>query len=239
MQLDTVSTSGDPSGNAEAIACRIDAGQRPGTRQGISFTSAPPMLVAFVDSLARQDFEGLAACLSPDARLRALVPGGAGQYVGRADVVGRFAGWFGDATRFDLFERLIAPATDRWLVTYRVDLDEDGGRCAVDQHLFCDLGDEAIIRIDLLCSGFRPVGTSVAGDVHHFDAGMLGCADGLADAFRARLQQIPVGESIVVIARDPAAREDLPSLARLLGNRVVSLATNDDGNLEMTVERGR
>jgi len=42
-----------------------------------------------------------------------------------------------------------------------------------------------------------------------------------------------------VVARDPAAREDLPSLARLLGNRVVSVETQDDGRLEMTVERRR
>jgi TusA-related sulfurtransferase len=48
-----------------------------------------------------------------------------------------------------------------------------------------------------------------------------------------------VGDSLVVISRDPAAKEDLPALARLLGNRVVSVKTPDDGRLEMTVERRR
>lgn len=75
--------------------------------------------------------------------------------------------------------------------------------------------------------------------LHRYDAGTLGCGDGLAGAFRAQLLQIPVGDSLVVVARDPAAREDLPSLARLLGNRVVSVENYDDGHLEMTVERGR
>ncbi len=239
MQLDTVSTIGDPFANAEANACRIDPVQRPGTRPAIHITSAPPTLEAFIDSLSARDFERLAACLGPEARLRALVPAGAGQSLGRAAVVGQFAGWFGDATRFDLFERRIAAATDRWLMSYRIDLDEAGGRYAIDQHLFCDLRDEAIDRIDLLCSGFRRVRISDDDDVHHYDAGTLGCADGLADAFRARLAQVPVGESLVVIARDPAAREDLPSLARLLGNRVLSVTTKDDGHLEMTVERAR
>jgi TusA-related sulfurtransferase len=42
-----------------------------------------------------------------------------------------------------------------------------------------------------------------------------------------------------VIARDPAAKEEVPALARLLANRVVSVETPDDGRLEMTVERRR
>jgi TusA-related sulfurtransferase len=48
-----------------------------------------------------------------------------------------------------------------------------------------------------------------------------------------------VGDALVVVARDPAAREDLPSLARLLGHQVTSVATDDDGLLELTVKRGR
>ena len=202
-------------------------------------TNSPRILDSFVERLAARDFDGLAACLDPDVRLRAIIPSGPEEQHGRTSAAGRFADWFVDAVTFQLVEHRIEPFVDRWLVTYRIALDEGDGPRRVEQHLFCDLGAELIERIDLLCSGFRPVVLPEATGVHRYDAGTLGCADGLAGAFRAQIHQIPVGDSLVVVARDPAAREDLPSLARLLGNRVVSIETSDDGRLEMTVERGR
>lgn len=202
-------------------------------------TSPPPILDSFVERLAVRDFEGLAACLDPDVRLRAIIPPGPEEHHNRAAAVGRFGDWFADAVSFELVEHRIERFVDRWLVTYRIALDEGDGPRRVEQHLFCDVGAGLIELIDLLCSGFRPVVLPEPTGVHRFDAGTLGCGDGLAAAFRDRIDQIPVGDSLVVVARDPAAREDLPSLARLLGNRVVSVETHDDGHLEMTVERGR
>lgn len=197
------------------------------------------VLDRFVERLSAREFEGLAACLDPFVRLRAVIPPGPEEHRGRAAAVGRFVDWFGDATTFEMIEHRIEPFMDRWLITYRIALDEGDGPRRVEQHLFCDLGAELIECIDLLCSGFRRSGLPASTAIHRYDAGTLGCADGLAGAFRAQLDQIPVGDSLVVVAQDPAAREDLPSLARLLGNRVVSVATHDDGRLEMTVERGR
>ncbi len=199
----------------------------------------PQILRSFVERLAERDFAALAACLGADVRLRALIPPGPEEHHGRNAAAGSFADWFGGAVSFDLREHRIEPAVDRWLVTYRIDLDEGEGPRRVEQHLFCDLGAELIERIDLLCSGFRKVAPPSQAGVHRYDAGNLSCADGLAGAFRARIGQIPVGDTLVVVARDPAAREDLPSLARLLGNRVTSVETSDDGRLEMTVERKR
>lgn len=209
------------------------------TSGGSASTNAPPILGAFVERLATRDFEGLAARLDPDVHLRAIVPSGPEEQVARLAAVRRFTAWFGGALRFELVDRRIEPFVDRWLVTYRIELDEGDGPRLVEQHLFCDLGAELIERIDLLCSGFRPAALPGQTGVHRYDAGTLGCADGLAGAFRAQINQIPVGDSLVVVARDPAAKEDLPSLARLLGNRVVLIRTLDDGRLELTVERGR
>jgi TusA-related sulfurtransferase len=95
--------------------------------------------------------------------------------------------------------------------------------------------------IDLPCSGFRPMDVEeddMTG-MHEFDAGSLGCADGLAGEFRTQIGIIPVGDVLIVTARDPAAREDLPSLARMMGHTVRSVETPGDGRLLMTVERGR
>jgi len=67
----------------------------------------------------------------------------------------------------------------------------------------------------------------------------MGCADGLAAEFRRRIGAIPVGDVLVVTARDPAAKEDLPPLARLMGHAVHSVGAPGDGRLVITVERGR
>lgn len=202
-------------------------------------TSPPPILSSFVERLVARDFDGLAACLDPDVRLRAIIPPGPEEHHGRAAATGRFADWFADAVSFELVEHRIEPFVDRWLVTYGIALDEGDGPRRVEQHLFCDLGAELIERIDLLCSGFRSVRLPEPTGLHDFDAGTLGGGDGLAGAVRARIGEIPIVDSLVLIARDHPAREDLPSLARLLGNRVASVETSDDGRLELTVERRR
>jgi hypothetical protein len=136
-------------------------------------TSPPPILDSFVKRLAVRDFEGLAACLDPDVRLRAIIPPGPEEHHGCAAAVGRFGDWFADAVSFELVEHRIEPFVDRWLVTYRIALDEGDGPRQVEQHLFCDLGAELIERIDLLCSGFRPVGLPGPTGIHRFDAGKL------------------------------------------------------------------
>ena len=48
-----------------------------------------------------------------------------------------------------------------------------------------------------------------------------------------------VGDVLAVTARDPAAKEDLPPLARLMGHTVHSVEAPGDGRLVITVERGR
>jgi TusA-related sulfurtransferase len=74
---------------------------------------------------------------------------------------------------------------------------------------------------------------------HEFDAADLGCADGLATEFRRQMQQIAVGDVLVVSTTDPAAKEDLPPLARMMGHVVRSIETPGDGRLLVSVERGR
>jgi TusA-related sulfurtransferase len=103
-------------------------------------------------------------------------------------------------------------------------------------------GTGRIAAIDLVCSGFRPDVWTQEVDVsetHRFDAGTMGCADGLAGEFRTRIREIPVGDLLEVQTIDPAAKEDLPPLARLMGHRVRSVESPGDGRLLITVERGR
>lgn len=74
-------------------------------------------------------------------------------------------------------------------------------------------------------------------DLHDFDAGDLGCGTGLPREFLARIRAIPVGDVLRTVVADPAAREDLPALARMLGHSVQSIETASDGRLVINVER--
>jgi TusA-related sulfurtransferase len=75
-------------------------------------------------------------------------------------------------------------------------------------------------------------------ETHEFDAGMMGCADGLSQEFKRQLNAISEGDILVVTARDPIAKEDLPALARLLGHTVHSVEMNERAEIVVTVQRG-
>jgi TusA-related sulfurtransferase len=84
-----------------------------------------------------------------------------------------------------------------------------------------------------------PGPTQTAGTLSSFDAGSMGCADGLPMEFKRRIQSVAVGERLEVVVHDPSAKEDLPSLARLMGHRIRSIDEREDGGLAIVVERGR
>jgi TusA-related sulfurtransferase len=192
----------------------------------------------FLKLLAARDFDGLAATLASDANARFLLPHGLEEYAGRDAIVGRIKSWFGSASVFDLTsssEEMVGP---RQRLTWRFSVVRDSNsRELVEQLAYLNLGPEGIERIDLLCSGFQSEAAAAEGRIQVFEAGAMGCADGLAQEFRRRLTKVPVGGSLEVVVSDPAAKEDLPSLARLLGQRVTSTEAHDDGRLTITVER--
>ncbi len=195
---------------------------------------------AFVDALAARDFEALRAVLAPGVRFRLLLPSGPEEHKGAALAVGKLAGWFGDADHFELQGSTVDRVGDLVGISYRFRLHRPDGWHVIEQRLFGDVDEEGRLgRFDLLCSGFRPLPEPATSGVHQFDAGDLGCADGLAGEFRRRIGAIPVGDVLVVAARDPAAREDLPPLARMMGHTVRSVESPGDGRLLVTVERGR
>lgn len=75
-------------------------------------------------------------------------------------------------------------------------------------------------------------------EAHEFDAGMMGCADGLSQEVKRQINAIPIGDTLIVTARDPIARDDLPALARLLGHTVHSVELNARAEIVVTIERG-
>ena len=196
-----------------------------------------------VAAIAARDYTGVFGIFDRDARLRYLIPPGPGQVTGAADVAATFFDWFGGSDRIEVQDVLVERIGDRTSVRYRLLVHEDDTWAVVEQQAFADVDAAGLIlAIDVLCSGFRPAGeadgVSQVG-AHAFDAGTMGCSDGLAGEFRRRIGAIPIGDVLVVTARDPAAKEDLPPLARLMGHVVRSIDTWGDSRLTFTVERGR
>ena len=183
------------------------------------------------------------ALLAPDASLRYLVPKGPAEIEGAAEAAATFLEWFGDADVLEVKSVRVEPVADRMSVRYRFLMHEQEGWEVVEQQMYLDMdGEGRIAAIDLLCSGFLPYGSpeeARSSGTHWFDAGTLGCADGLAQEFRRRILAIPLGEVLVVQTSDPAAKEDLPPLARMMGHTVRSVEPSGNGRLLITVERGR
>jgi TusA-related sulfurtransferase len=196
-----------------------------------------------VRAVAARDLDGIVGTLATDVRFRYLIPPGPGEVMGAAEVAAKYFEWFGDADAVEVQDILVHQVSDRTSARYRFLLREQEGWEVVEQQTFLDVDTEGqITSIDLLCSGFRPAegpeGVSSV-ETHEFDAGTMGCTDGLAPEFRRRIGAIPVGDVLVVTARDPAAKEDLPPLARMMGHTVRSIEAAGDGRLLITVERGR
>ena len=192
----------------------------------------------FLELLAARDFEHLGASMASDAHARFLLPHGLEEYTGRDAIVGRIKSWFGSASVFDLASSSGESVGLRQRLSWRFSVVRDSGpREVIEQLVYLDLGPHGVERIDLLCSGFQLEPGIAAGPMQVFDAGAMGCADGLAQQFRSRIATVPIGGSLEVVVSDPAAKEDLPSLARLLGQRVTSTEAHGDGRLTITVER--
>ena len=193
---------------------------------------------AFVEALAARDSKRLRAALHPDAHLRALVPSGFKESIGSDAVAARMESWFAEAERLAVVSKTVSHVSDRLRVQYRFDEQyADGESEVIEQDAYCGVRDGRIDSIDLLCSGHLPGAERPSAEVRHFDAGELGCGSGLPQEFRRRISALPVGGILETAARDPAAKEDLPALARLLGHQVLSVTTSPAGETIVIVKR--
>lgn len=114
---------------------------------------------ALIAALCRRDFDALRRLLTPDVRMRAVLPSRYLEAIGD-EVVGCFARWFGSAERFGVIdtdsEGIAGHARVRW--RFRVaphPLTRQRGWHEIEQIAFCETSAGAISRIDLICSGYR------------------------------------------------------------------------------------
>lgn len=202
--------------------------------------SAAHRLIAAV---VARDVDAITETLARDVRFRYLIPPGAGEVAGAAAVAAKFLEWFGDVAVLTISTSRVERMADRISARYRFLVQAGEVSEVIEQQTYLDVAEDGrIAAIDLVCSGFRPAGaTAGAGSpaTHRFDAGELGCADGLAQEFRRRILAIPLGDVLTIQTSDPAAKEDLPPLARLMGHKVRSIEPSGEGRHLITVERGR
>ena len=110
-----------------------------------------------VAALVDRDFRQLARVLSPDVRMRALIPPGLVEVSGAEAAAAKFSSWFGDAEELKLVRSGSDAVADRLHVFYRLRVKNPGGVSKiVEQHLVCEYDDDRVAGLDLVCSGFRP-----------------------------------------------------------------------------------
>ncbi len=210
----------------------------PGRESASNPTERPAVGGEFVAALADRDAQRLGSCLAGDVRLRALVPSGYQEHRGSTAVISRFMSWFEEPDTIQVLDKSEHTVVDRLRLYYQFrEVYADGASEIIEQSAICDIRDGKLAGIDLLCSGHRPEPTREATGVHRFDAGELGCGSDLPQEFRRQIAAVPIGGTLEISTRDPSAKEDLPSLARLLGHRVVHVRGSPDGTTVVAVER--
>jgi ketosteroid isomerase-like protein len=120
-------------------------------------SSATDLGMGFVTALAERDFPRLADTLTPDVRMRALIPPGPVEISGAEATAAKFSSWFGDAEELEVVRSGSDTIADRLHVFYRLRVKKpDGPRKIVEQHLLCAFDHHRISALDLVCTGFRP-----------------------------------------------------------------------------------
>jgi SnoaL-like domain len=120
-------------------------------------SSASDLGTGLITALAQRDFPRLANTLSPEVRMRALIPPGPIEVSGAEAAAAKFASWFADAEELELIRSGSDTVADRLHIFYRLRVKRPGDlRKIVEQHLLCAFDDGRITALDLVCSGFRP-----------------------------------------------------------------------------------
>ena len=114
----------------------------------------------FVDAIVAHDWDGVAACFAPEAEFRAVVPNAERpfrEYVGGEAAAAQIQRWFGDADVTQLVDREVEVVADRVRILYRIHEHEPDGWFVVEQLAYVMPGKGGFARMNLACSGFRPV----------------------------------------------------------------------------------
>jgi len=184
---------------------------------------------SFFESLAAQDFDRLEALFAPQVRFRALLPRRTCEEKTAEAATGWLRRWFGEADTLQVLQSTADQVFDRLHLAYRFRLhDTANGWRVIEQHAYCDVQDDHIADMWLLCSGFRPdPEIRAATPRSHFnadafyDVGAKGCADGPLEEIAGLIRRMSSGQTLEVHAVAPSVAEDLPAWCRLAGHKLI------------------
>jgi hypothetical protein len=120
-----------------------------------------PVAAQVAADVAGRDPQRLSAVLTETVRLRALLPGGPIQALGRENVAACLCAFFDDFDTVRVVESAGEPVADKLLIHYRLHVDQAAQHWVCTQTAVCKLVDGRLAVIDLLCSGFREIETDV------------------------------------------------------------------------------
>ncbi|HLZ69382.1 MAG TPA: sulfurtransferase TusA family protein [Dehalococcoidia bacterium] len=185
---------------------------------------------ALIAAVVKRDFAALEACFHPEIRFRALVPPGVREATGAQDAVAYFQRWFGDADQLELLESDAGTLADRLHVRYRFLVVDADGRQTVEQQAYGDLQDGKLVRLDLLCSGFRPflAPGQAAVPAAVLDAIGATCAT-LTPLIQRTMRTLASGQVLEVCADEPEACEGIAAWSRLTGNALLATVEEETG----------
>jgi hypothetical protein len=112
-----------------------------------------------IDALAARDFERAERCFAPDVAFHAVVPGTGSfrEREGAPETANQLRRWLGDAEPLELLDHSVEPVVDKLRLSYRFAAFEDEQWHVVEQQAYAVVGERGIEKLDLVCSGFRPV----------------------------------------------------------------------------------
>lgn len=188
---------------------------------------------AYLDALARRDFDRIEQLLHPHIRFRGLIPGTVREGTTTEEALSWLRRWFSDWEVFNLVQYSVDQVGDRLHLAYRAQVRDQEGWQEVAQHLYCSIGQGVMTDLALLCSGFRPLpgrpiatqspgSVARAEEVHSdadlfYDAQDKGCTEGPLEQIAQLARRLSGGQTLEVRATDPSVAHDLPAWCRLAG----------------------
>ncbi len=180
--------------------------------------SVPPA-GAWVSAIMERRFAELARALDPNVSFRALVPRGLREADTSDGAIAWVAKWFGDADRIELEDFSSGSIADRSWFRYRFLVHESAGWTEIEQQVYATLAVGRITKLDLLCSGFRPV--EHAGEPNATLDAIGGDCATLIPTLAQSVRTLPAGGVLDLVTDDPTAGPSLDAWARLTGHEVV------------------
>ncbi|MDQ2651185.1 MAG: hypothetical protein M3Z03_16725 [Actinomycetota bacterium] len=117
---------------------------------------------ALLDAICERDMVAVEALLATGATLRAVLPAKIVEAEGRDEVMPWLRKWYDGPVDYQLLDRSMADVAGRARLSWQMrasghPVNGDPQPHQIEQTVFCDEDGGTVTRIDLLCSGFRPV----------------------------------------------------------------------------------